>query len=342
MIKYIVCLFVISFIGTVSAEYSDGILIESDKIVQQKTRQLVVIDSFPSNAPSYSMGLAFDGQYLWNDEAFSHWFGRVDSSNGNLVNSFTPTYGNRDMTFDGQNLWATDWHTSTVYKYDTTDCSIVSSFSPPFYGNPNGMAWDGTYLWVGEEGGQIWQLDTAGAVIHTIPSPNSNSFNPRGLAYDGQYLWVGAQTVGLIYMVDPTDGAVLGTYTAPSANLQQGLTFDGYWLWSTGGDNWIYKIDIRVGVQEEKESECGVLRMRNQPNPFNVRTKIFFEIPKKTTVDLSIYDRTGRLVSQEVNTKLTSGVYSVDIESKDLSSGVYFCILKTEFGHRSIPLLKID
>jgi len=39
----------------------------------------VVVDSFPSSAPSYSMGLAFDGVHLWNDEAFSYWFGEMDT-----------------------------------------------------------------------------------------------------------------------------------------------------------------------------------------------------------------------------------------------------------------------
>jgi glutamine cyclotransferase len=342
MIKYVVCVCVIVCMGTISARYTDGVLVESDETPQQGTDQLVVVDSFPSYAPSYSMGLAFDGRYLWNDEAFSHWFARVDTAGGTLLNSFTPTAGNRDMTFDGQYLWVTDWQNELVYKYDTSTCVIMGSFSPPFYGKPNGMAWDGTYLWVGEEGGQIWQLDTSGAVIHTIPAPNSSSSNPRGLAFDGTYLWVGAQTVGLIYMVDPLDGGILGTYSAPSANLQQGLTYDGHFLWSTGGNNWIYKIDPRVSVGERSKTNNYCLSVSSRPNPFHSRTKIFFEIPRRTAVNLSIYDRTGRKISQEIDSELPKGTYNVNFWKGKLSPGIYFGVLSTEYGRRSISLLVVD
>jgi len=251
MFKYIIPIFLMLSVAFAEPKYIDGTLIESDKIIPLEVSRCGILDSFPSPAPSYSLGLAFDGLYLWNDEAFSHWFAHIDTSTGNPVNTFNPTFGNRDMTFDGMNLWATDWQNEMVYRYDTSDCSIISSFAPSFSGKPNGMAWDGTYLWVGEEGGQIWQMTTDGTVVRSIPSPNSSSSNPRGLAYDGQYLWVGCQTIGMIYKIDTADGSILESYSAPSANLQQGLTFDGQYLWSTGGNNWIYKLDIgAIGIEE--------------------------------------------------------------------------------------------
>ncbi len=251
MFKYIIFIFLMFSIAFAEPKYIDGTLIESDEITPFKASRFSILDSFPSQAASYSTGLAFDGLFLWNDEGFSHWFARIDTSTGNPVNTFTPTFGNRDMTFDGMNLWVTDWQNEIVCKYDTSDCSIISSFAPSFSGKPHGMAWDGTYLWVGEESGQIWQMTTDGTVIRSIPSPNSNSSNPRGLAYDGQYLWVGCQSIGMIYKIDTLDGSILESYSAPSANLQQGLTFDGQYLWSTGGNNWIYKLDIgAIGIEE--------------------------------------------------------------------------------------------
>ena len=191
--------------GTSSAApvYRNGVAVPGGPASLQPLA--VVVDSFLSSAPSYSMGLAFDGTHLWNDEAFSHWFGETDI-HGNLLRTFTPSEGNRDMAFDGRYIWATDWSTLNVTKYDTTNGSVVASFPAPFSGHPDGMAWDGHYLWVGEENGRIYHVDTTMQVLRSIPAPNSSGFNPRGLAFDGNDLWVGNQTPGIIYRVDTTSG----------------------------------------------------------------------------------------------------------------------------------------
>jgi glutamine cyclotransferase len=141
----VVVVVAIALMSFAYAEYREGVLLAPAGSNSPPTDQFTVIDSFPSNAPSYSMGLAFDGEYLWNDEAFAHWFAHIDTG-GYLISTFTPSYGNRDMTFDGTYLWATDWQQAAVYKYDTSTCAIVSSFSAPFSGKPNGMAWDGIFL----------------------------------------------------------------------------------------------------------------------------------------------------------------------------------------------------
>jgi hypothetical protein len=254
IIMLLVLLLIISGAISGSAEYIDGILVEPYKPPPSNARQLTVIDSFPASGGNYSMGLAFDGKNLWNDEAFRHWFADIDTSTGAVIDSFFPSFGNRDMAFDGQFLWATDWQQERVYKYDTATCAILTSFPAPFAGKANGMAWDGTNMWIGQEGGQLWYCDTSGTVIRSIPAPNSTSSNPRGLAFDGTYLWVGAQTAGMIYEVDPSDGTVINTYVSPCANLQQGLAFDGTYLWATGGFNWIYQLDIGlIGIFEVTE-----------------------------------------------------------------------------------------
>ena len=68
----------------------------------------------------------------------------------------------------------------------------------------------------------------------------------------------------------------------------------------------------------------------NYPNPFNPATKIKFDIPENTFVNLSIFDILGREVTNLVNKKLNAGSYESVWDASSLNSGIYFYRLKTE------------
>ena len=63
---------------------------------------------------------------------------------------------------------------------------------------------------------------------------------------------------------------------------------------------------------------------QNYPNPFNPVTTITFEIPRDGNVSVKVFDVTGREVSTLVNEFKQAGIYSVDFNGRNLSSGVYF------------------
>lgn len=67
---------------------------------------------------------------------------------------------------------------------------------------------------------------------------------------------------------------------------------------------------------------------QNYPNPFNPTTTISFELKTSSFVALSVYDLTGKKVSDLVNEKMTAGVHSVVFNALDLSSGIYIYELK--------------
>ena len=74
---------------------------------------------------------------------------------------------------------------------------------------------------------------------------------------------------------------------------------------------------------------------QNYPNPFNPTTKIKFAIPsnvkrEKSNVKLIIYDALGREIETIVNESLKPGMYSVDWNASQYTSGVYFYRLSTE------------
>ncbi|MGB3478044.1 MAG: T9SS type A sorting domain-containing protein [bacterium] len=345
MIKYLAPLFLILSMGLGGPEYIDGILIDPAGTVPADGRPFIVIDSIPTPTTNYVVGLTFDGQWLWNNDndcAFFH----IDTATGAVIDTFYPTYGNRDMTFDGQYLWAADWVTASINQYDTSDCSIIETYYPPFYaGKPMGMAWDGTHLWVGEESGRIYQMTTTGDTVRSVPRPAGGGlYNPRGLAFDGEYLWVGYQETGIVYKIDTINGNVLESYSSPTGGMLQGLTFDGEYLWVTGGwgERWIYKIDIGLGVEESNSSIHDGIVLNSHPNPFINTTRIYFTIHKQTAVSLSIIDIAGRFVAKPLHQTLAPGTYIVDWRRGDLRTGVYFAVLRTASGYAKNKLIIID
>ena len=69
---------------------------------------------------------------------------------------------------------------------------------------------------------------------------------------------------------------------------------------------------------------------QNFPNPFNPSTSINYEIPESGNVKVTILDALGREVETIVNEYHSSGLYSIDWNASQFSSGVYFCKLKTK------------
>ncbi|OYD16205.1 hypothetical protein CH333_04020 [candidate division WOR-3 bacterium JGI_Cruoil_03_44_89] len=66
----------------------------------------------------------------------------------------------------------------------------------------------------------------------------------------------------------------------------------------------------------------------NYPNPFSRVTTIRYSLPEEVGVRLKIYDIMGRRVMTLVNKNQKPGYYSVSLDGKNLSSGVYFIRLE--------------
>lgn len=83
--------------------------------------------------------------------------------------------------------------------------------------------------------------------------------------------------------------------------------------------------DIVSKLESENEIQPSNFYLsQNYPNPFNPTTKINFAIPKKSYVNLNVFDALGRKVKELIGDDLEAGNYSVTLNAGDLPSGVYF------------------
>ena len=62
---------------------------------------------------------------------------------------------------------------------------------------------------------------------------------------------------------------------------------------------------------------------QNYPNPFNPTTKIRFQIPTSSNVEIKVYDLLGAGVLTLLNENKESGTYDVEFNASNLSSGTY-------------------
>lgn len=85
---------------------------------------------------------------------------------------------------------------------------------------------------------------------------------------------------------------------------------------------------VSVGNESELTADQFALS-QNYPNPFNPTTKISFSLPETGLVTLKVYDVMGREVATLVNDIRNTGVYTVEFNGANYSSGIYFVSMQS-------------
>lgn len=148
----------------------------------------------------------------------------------------------------------------------------------------------------------------------------------------GDY-WIGLSPIAPNYS---TNCMAWGSRTA---NGDKAICYDkvyngtGGWVGTafwTGPD---YMMRIKgtpeTAISSTNATPNSVSLQQNYPNPFNPTTTISFELKSAGSVKLSVFDATGKMVSELVNSSLTAGVHNVEFKAANLNSGTYFYKLQT-------------
>lgn len=98
-----------------------------------------------------------------------------------------------------------------------------------------------------------------------------------------------------------------------------------------------------VGINSHGVLPSKSMLIQNYPNPFNPSTEINYLIAEKGSVLITVYDVLGNEVATLVDEVKTPGMYKTkfQINNSSLSSGVYFCTLKTSLTIQTRKMLFI-
>ncbi|MEO8665296.1 MAG: T9SS type A sorting domain-containing protein [Ignavibacteria bacterium] len=137
----------------------------------------------------------------------------------------------------------------------------------------------------------------------------SKDLNPEELPF---------QTIGILHG-NGTSSSV-HNYKYIDRNLRTGIYL--YRLKQVDyNSNFIYHLlhsEVVIGVPNKFHLS------QNYPNPFNPVTHVNFELPEDGFVNISMFDISGKMVSTILNSGITGGYQSVEINGSDFSSGVYY------------------
>ncbi|OGU36189.1 MAG: hypothetical protein A2068_08265 [Ignavibacteria bacterium GWB2_35_6b] len=91
-------------------------------------------------------------------------------------------------------------------------------------------------------------------------------------------------------------------------------------------------ISTPTGIEDDKNVIPSEFKLeQNYPNPFNPSTNISFTIPNvvdaynaSTTIVIKIFDVIGNEIATLVNEQKSPGIYKINFDAENLSSGVYY------------------
>lgn len=113
-------------------------------------------------------------------------------------------------------------------------------------------------------------------------------------------------------------------YGWTDVHVHNGETYE-YALIEVGMDGSATTLSASSARPHPSESVANEFRLsQNYPNPFNAITTIEFSIPDAENVRLSVYDLLGKEVRTLVDGQLGAGHHTVEFNSSEVPSGLYF------------------
>ena len=154
------------------------------------------------------------------------------------------------------------------------------------------------------------------------------------------------------FRIDPDSIEILDT-NADTAVIMENFAlmyvwYDGQPELPAGTQRWVtFTARTTTGATEEESAlsyPAHAMLHANYPNPFTTETTIKYFLNKRTKINLSVYDQSGRLVCTLIDAYIDAGYNEIkwlgqDASGRDLSSGIYFLRLKSETGAQTNKLL---
>ncbi len=180
------------------------------------------------------------------------------------------------------------------------------------------------------DGGTTWTAVTIPTGVTSLAV-----LNMTALRDGSNTIWMsineGAGVYNLYFTKD--FGTTWTSITTPADILSNGMAhiqFLSPTLGYAGGIGGVmYKYSVpATAVNDKNIMPADYNVSQNFPNPFNPSTSIKYQVPGNVFVSLKVYNSLGQDVATLVNGMVTAGSHEVNFNASNLSSGIYFYVLK--------------
>jgi photosystem II stability/assembly factor-like uncharacterized protein len=218
-------------------------------------------------------------------------------------------------------------------KWEILDNGIPEYIYVTSLATQNNMVFAGTPF-----GGIFYSLDY-GDSWDTIREEDGGTWKTIRNENDGEPVYpIAINSEGIIYISFPYDiglqqSADSGkTWSALNTWAGNDMVFDrnGYMITMANGVFFSVNSTITSLQQINKTGPDQYILFQNYPNPFNPKTHFKFNLPKTSSVDISIYNIEGQFIGYLINEKKSAGIYVITWDASNFPSGMYFIRLKAE------------
>ena len=153
--------------------------------------------------------------------------------------------------------------------------------------------------------------------ITNSPSPGADSgfCDDDGVVSLGEDILAG-DTLVLFYMNDK-DAGNAAYPPDPNASLTDSPMLFYLYEWNP------------PGIEENKTGAPRRLTLNIAPNPSRRNTVLSYALPTASNVSIKLYSVDGRLVENVYSGRRDAGVYTANVDARQLANGTYFVMLET-------------
>jgi len=95
----------------------------------------------------------------------------------------------------------------------------------------------------------------------------------------------------------------------------------------TNLEDYLNHFDILTGMETGQAPKQFQIELESYPNPFNNNARIFYSLPERSHVKLSLYAISGQRIYELVNERKFAGTYDISLSADKLASGTYLLSL---------------
>jgi DNA-binding beta-propeller fold protein YncE len=189
------------------------------------------------DSPSSTVNCVFfDGHYIWS---------AVQNPDGGVLVKLSTSgqtllmIGVGDVpdkiAFDGTNIWLTDY-TSSDLRVIAENGTVLKVIPLPS-ANPEGIIFDGKYIWVANDGANQDSVSKFDISTMTLIGTYPVGLDPDAVGFDGTSIWVANTDSNSVWRLNPATGAPL---PGASGGISTGLfptafAYDGTNMWVSNG-----------------------------------------------------------------------------------------------------------